>query len=179
MPEDPTGLPAATLRRYRIALLLFIAGLVASGLTAFPLLIELRAVARALYIGDPAAISATAGFRSWIALVLQGLESVHARYPFIAYGTDWLAFGHLAIALFFIRPLFRPLECDWVLRTGLCLCAGVIPLALIAGAVRGIPIWWRLIDCSFGVLGAIPLWYCRHLTRTAAVATTARPGPRP
>jgi hypothetical protein len=28
---------------------------------------------------------------------------------------------------------------------------------MIAGAVRGIPLGWRVIDCSFGVLGAAPL----------------------
>jgi hypothetical protein len=37
----------------------------------------------------------------------------------------------------------------------------VIPWALIFGAVRGIPFWWRLIDCSFGIFGFIPLWFCR------------------
>ena len=37
---------------------------------------------------------------------------------------------------------------------------GVLPLALIAGAVRGIPLQWRLIDCSFGVLGFALLYYC-------------------
>jgi hypothetical protein len=38
----------------------------------------------------------------------------------------------------------------------------VIPYALGFGALRGIPFWWRLIDCSYGVFGAIPLWYCRQ-----------------
>jgi hypothetical protein len=36
----------------------------------------------------------------------------------------------------------------------------VFPLAFIAGAVRGIPMYWRLIDCSFGVAGLIPLSAC-------------------
>ncbi|MFO1513591.1 MAG: hypothetical protein U1F83_11850 [Verrucomicrobiota bacterium] len=38
----------------------------------------------------------------------------------------------------------------------------VLPFALVFGAVRGIPFWWRLIDCSFGVLGFIPLCVCRQ-----------------
>jgi len=76
-----------------------------------------------------------------------------------------LAFGHLSIAVFFIRPLFKPLESDWVLQSGLVCCAGVIPLALIAGQIRGIPLYWELIDCSFGFFGAIPLLYCLKLTR--------------
>jgi len=39
-------------------------------------------------------------------------------------------------------------------------CAGVAPLALIAGYVRGIPFYWRLIDWSFGVFGVVPLLLC-------------------
>jgi hypothetical protein len=36
--------------------------------------------------------------------------------------------------------------------------AGIFFLALIAGPIRGIPFYWRLIDCSFGVAcGAILL----------------------
>jgi hypothetical protein len=31
----------------------------------------------------------------------------------------------------------------------------------VAGAVRGIPFYWRLIDCSFGVGGALLLLPCR------------------
>jgi len=48
---------------------------------------------------------------------------------------------------------------------GLIACAMVIPWAFVFGAVRGIPIWWRLIDCSFGVFGAVPLWWCRKWVR--------------
>jgi Na+/melibiose symporter-like transporter len=39
-------------------------------------------------------------------------------------------------------------------------CAMVVPLALIAGAIRGIPLGWRMIDCSFGVFGIVPLAIC-------------------
>jgi hypothetical protein len=41
---------------------------------------------------------------------------------------------------------------------------GVIPLALICGAVRHIPLGWQLMDCAFGVFGALPLLYCLRLT---------------
>jgi hypothetical protein len=57
-----------------------------------------------------------------------------------------------------------------VLRVGLVACAGVIPLALICGPIRGIPFYWRLIDCSFGVFGALPLLYCLSLTRRMRAA---------
>lgn len=83
----------------------------------------------------------------------------------LACGTDWLAFAHLAIAVFFIGPLLDPVRNRWVITAGLICCAAVIPMALIAGSIRAIPISWRLIDCSFGILGAVPLLYCRRLLR--------------
>ena len=42
-------------------------------------------------------------------------------------------------------------------------CVLVIPLALTCGALRGIPWFWRLIDCSFGVFGLIPLALARQM----------------
>jgi len=33
----------------------------------------------------------------------------------------------------------------------------VLPLALIAGHFRGIPFFHQWIDCSFGIIGLIPL----------------------
>jgi hypothetical protein len=153
--------------RYRLSLGLFIVGLILSGVTAFPLLTELRLLASCLGVTNAADYAQLTGLSHWIARVLHALEYNQAHFPFLAYGTDWLAFGHLCIAVFFIRPLFTPLESDWVLKCGLICCAAVIPLAFIAGHVRGIPIYWRLIDCSFGIVGALPLWYCLTLTRQA------------
>ena len=69
------------------------------------------------------------------------------------------------IAMFFIGPFRDPVRNAWVLRCGLVACAGVIPLALICGHIRGIPLQWRLIDCSFGIIGAIPLLYCLSLIK--------------
>ncbi len=153
------------LSRYRLSLGCFIVGLVLSGLTAFPLLTEVRLLANLLGIDNAADYLHLTGLQHWIARVLFALEQNQQSFPFLAYGTDWLAFGHLCIAVFFVRPWFKPLESDWVLKCGLVCCAAVIPTALIAGQVRGIPLYWRLIDSSFGVIGAVPLLYCLSLTR--------------
>lgn len=153
---------------YRISLGLFIAGLIVSGLTAFPLLAELSLLCRWLGIDDPAAYEKLSGLRGWIAFVFFGLQKTYATFPFIGYGTDWLAFGHLIIAMFFIGPFRDPVRNAWVLRAGLVACAAVIPLALICGAIREIPLAWRLLDCSFGLIGAIPLLYCLQLTKRIA-----------
>ena len=111
------------LLRYRLSLGLFIIGLILSGVTAFPLLTELRILRRLFGITDPAAYQTLTGLPHWLAFVLFGLEQTYAKFPFIGYGTDWLAFGHLCIAVFFIRPWFKPLESDWVLKCGLVCCA--------------------------------------------------------
>ena len=148
--------------RFRVALSLFIAGLVLSGVTAFPLLHELRLLAHLL--GADSTATAT-GLTFWILTVRNGLENTYAAYPWIAYGTDWLAFGHLVIAGFFISPLIHPATSRATLYTGIVACVAVIPLALICGPIRGIPLYWRLIDCSFGVIGIVPLLYCLALLK--------------
>lgn len=162
------------LRRYHLVLGLFIIGLILSGLTAFPLLYELRLMASWLGIHHHADYASHSGLSFWIGYVWHGLEVTQAQFPFVAYGTDWLSFGHLTIAVFFIAGPWRdPLPNSWVLKVGLFACAAVFPLALICGAVRGIPLYWRLVDCSFGLFGALPLLYCLHLVRQMSAGTSS------
>lgn len=151
------------IRRFRVVLSLFIFGLVLSGITAFPLLYELRLLDRYFGSAGDFAASTPDGLNLWISTVRQGLEATYVAYPWMAYGTDWLAFGHFVIAMFFIGPLLDPVSNRWVLIVGIIACFAVIPLALIAGTIRQIPFYWSLIDCSFGVIGVIPLIYCLHL----------------
>lgn len=98
----------------------------------------------------------------WIERVSEGLSATNIRYPFLAYDTDWLAFAHLVIAVAFIGPYLDPVRNKWIISFGLIACAGVLPLALIAGHFRGIPLPWRFVDCSFGVFGSAPLLLCRR-----------------
>jgi hypothetical protein len=151
-------------RRVRILLGIVICGLVLSGVTAFPLESELRWLTEALEIGD-APSPADGPLDSWLRTVRDALIDTNARYRFLAYGTDWLAFAHLGIAVFFVGPLVDPPRNIWVIVAGLIACVGVVLLALIAGAIRGIPFFWRLIDCSFGLFCAIPLTLAWHWTR--------------
>lgn len=156
---------SSALRRCRWALGIFIVGLVVSGVTAFPLAAEMNVLATLVSPGGTFHAFAPAGLQQWILHVRDGLAETYARYPWIGYGTDWLALGHLVIALFFIEPWRDPVRNAWVLRVGLIACALVIPLALVAGPLRGIPFYWRLIDCSFGVIGALPLLYALRCVR--------------
>lgn len=150
---------ARDLRTVRFWLIVFIVGLVLSGVTAFPLQTETALLVRiSAALGIPEHLPA---LRAWFSRVADALADTNAHYPFLAYGTDWLAFGHLVIAVAFIGPLIDPVRNKWFITFGLIACAGVLPLALIAGPIRGIPLYWRMIDCSFGIFGCIPLLVCR------------------
>jgi hypothetical protein len=150
------------LRRIRFWLAVFIAGLVLSGVTAFPLQTEVGWLTSILNTDALRPIAESTHLLRWVERVNDALTATNARYPFLAYGTDWLAFGHLVIAVAFLGPYIDPVRNKWFITFGLIACAGVIPLALIAGEIRGIPLPWRLVDCSFGVVGSVPLLFCRQ-----------------
>jgi hypothetical protein len=169
---------ARLLRRLRWMIGIFIVGLVVSGVTAFPLLAELEQIARVRGIQGLAPAGAANGFDYWILTVRDGLRESYLNYPWLAYGTDWLAFAHLIIAIFFLGPFLDPVRNVWVLQAGLIACVLVIPLALIAGTARQIPLGWQLIDCSFGVFGTIPLIVALRWTRALADLRST-PGNRP
>lgn len=155
--------PPDHVRRIRFWLATVIAGLFFSGITAFPLQTELGWLMSSLQADWLQPVAKSIHLLPWVERVYAGLIATNANYPFLAYGTDWLAFAHLVIAVAFIGPYIDPVRNKWVITFGLIACAGVIPLALIAGDIRGIPFSWRLIDCSFGVFGSIPLLLCRRL----------------
>jgi hypothetical protein len=150
--------------RCRVKLLtwFFITALVFSGATAIPLEWELGVGARFLGVDGKTSAEVTSGTGHWVLKVSEGLQDTNEKYPFMAYGTDWLAFGHFAIAVAFLGALRDPVRNRWLFQFGMIACVLVVPYAFVFGGVRGIPIYWRLIDCSFGVFGLIPLWLCNR-----------------
>lgn len=154
------------LRRIRVLLLLVMFGLFIAGITAFPLLIELNWLSQ-LLVGPGGSLNPDhhEGILRWILTVRAGLESTYAAYPWVAYGTDWLAFGHLMIMLFFILPFQDPVRYEGVLWVGIWASLLVFPLAFICGPLRGIPWYWQLIDCSFGLICILPLGLAIRDTR--------------
>ncbi len=184
--NDATDNDRTALRRVRRLLWLFVVCLVLSGLTAFPLESETRWLAD-LAAGPGAPVTDRfPTLLEWILRVRDGIAETNARYPFLAYGTDWLAFAHLVIAAAFVGPLKDPVRNVWVIRWAVLACAGIIPLALICGPLRGIPLYWRFVDMSFGVIGVVPLLMVLRalrplVERAEAAARVARlpEGPRP
>src|ERR1700761_6325279 len=130
----------------------FMIALMLSGATAFALETELNWLVSVWPTGN--------AIYPWLLRVDNAIKDTNAHYPFMAYGYDWLAFAHLVIAMAFIGVLRDPGRNKWGIEFGMLACLAGFPLAFIAGAVRGIPVYWRLIDCSFGVIGLIPLALC-------------------
>ncbi|MFI8522077.1 hypothetical protein ACIGEZ_30310 [Streptomyces sp. NPDC085481] len=182
--SDTNG-PRALLKRIRVWLVVFIVCLVLSGATAFPLVTELRLVDEALGSWASPLGETFPGLAEWIARVRTGVEGADARAPYLLYGTDWLAFAHLVIAVAFYGPYRDPVRNIWVIDFGMIACAGIIPLALVCGPIRGIPFWWSVIDMSFGVIGILPLLAVRRLIKRlealqaapALTSTAARTSP--
>jgi hypothetical protein len=145
------------LQKIRVLIVLFMGGLFLSGLTAFPIETQLN-IAHDFIQQE----QWSNGFTRWLENVYVGVHETNSRYPFISYGTDWLAFAHLVIAVVFIGPLRDPVRNIWVIQFGIIACIAIFPLAL---EIRGIPMFWRLIDCSFGVVGGFLLLRCHKITR--------------
>ena len=141
------------MNRVRFWLILFLAGLVLSGVTAFPLETETRLLANVVGSTGPDFLL------GWVDRVRDGVAATNRAYPFLAYGTDWLGFAHLVIAVAFWGAIKDPVRNVWVVQFGMIACVAVVPLALIAGPIRGIPWGWQLVDMSFGVVGIVPLLF--------------------
>lgn len=152
-------------RRIKAVTWFFILGLVLSGATAIPLHWELDLLAHWFGITGQTSTTTNSELARWLLVARETLQDVSVKHPLLFYGTDWLAFGHFVIAIAFVGALRNPVRNRWLFDFGLIACVLVIPYALVFGAIRGIPFWWRLIDCSFGVFGSVPLWLCRKWTK--------------
>ncbi len=146
--------------RIRAWTIFFMVGLVLSGVTAIPIATEVQLATSALGEDLSAGGRLPASVAVWLRTVRDAVETADARAPLLFYGTDWLAFGHVAIAIAFIGALRDPVRNRWLFRFGMIACALVLPWAIVFGHLRGIPPWWRAIDSAFGVLGFMPMWLC-------------------
>jgi hypothetical protein len=145
--EKTKSIENKLLKSIRRTTAVFIICLVLSGITAFPLVTETHWMMRHL--------SLFPGFlQSWI---IQVSDAVQQTPGIVLYGTDWLAFAHIIIALFFVGVYRDPVRNQFTIVVGMIACCAVFPLAFTCGPVRGIPFFHQLIDCGFGVIGLIPL----------------------
>lgn len=149
-----------TRKKIRLMLGGFIILLLLSGITAFPIRTEIQFLMNHLN-------SFPSFLQDWIKTVNDSLASIP---DIVLYGTDWLAFGHIIIALFFIPVFIDPVKYKINCIIGIIACAGVFPLAFICGAIRGIPFFHQLIDCSFGLIGGCFLYYIYFQTKKLEIS---------
>ncbi|MBC8047927.1 MAG: hypothetical protein H7Y00_14110 [Fimbriimonadaceae bacterium] len=145
-------------KQVRCWVILFIIALALSGITAIPLKGELA------YLMNQKEFF-TEAMNGWIERVYTGITETDAAYPFIAYGTDWLAFAHVVIALLFIGVLKDPVKNKWIIDWAIMCCILILPVAFIFGPIRDIPMFHILLDCSFGIVGIIPLMIVKNKIR--------------
>ena len=160
--------------KIKIWLYIFIAGLFLSGITAFPLEWQMGLLHDYVGIGSPLK-DYFPNLSEWITKIYFALHNTYSQYPFIAYGTDWLGFAHIILGILFIGPLRDPIKNIWVIEFGIICCILVIPFAAIFGEIRGIPIFWRLVDSSFGAIGIIPLMIVYKKVKSLPNALMANP----
>ena len=140
------------IREIRRWIFFFIVVLFLSGVSAIPVEQELSFIIKHFPFDGT--------IKGWFEEVLIGVQHTGKDYPFLFYGYDWLAFAHFVLAILFIGPFRNPVKNKWVIEFGIIACILIIPFALIAGHFRGMPFWWRIIDCLFGVIGLVPLIIC-------------------
>ena len=149
------------LARIRYTIIFFMTALVLSGVTAFPLETEMSwLLSHRNHLPQDLAV--------FISHVYDALHYTNQHYPMLAYGYDWLAFAHIVIAMAFIGPLRDPVKNKWIIDWAILSCIAVLPLAFICGPIRSIPMFHILIDCSFGIIGLIPLLICRKWIKQLA-----------
>jgi hypothetical protein len=124
-----------------------------SGITAFPIQIEIDFLLDNINLFPGT-------FKVWI---LRLYHTIHSTPEIMFYGTDWLAFAHIVISLFFIPVYFDPIKHKVNLYIGMIACILIFPLAFICGPIRNIPFFHQLIDCSFGLIGILYLSFILKL----------------
>jgi len=139
--------------RIRITIIITIIGLLLNGISAVPLRTELD-----ILLSRPDTLP---GFlRDWWNYVSTGVYETSAKYNFMRYGFDWLAFAHLLIAIAFIGPLRDPVKNQWVVQWGMIAALMSVIMALGWERIRNIPLWWSCIDACIGLIAFVVLWLC-------------------
>ena len=62
----------------------------------------------------------------------------------------------------FIGAWKDPVRNRWLFQFALLAGVLVVPWAMVFGALRGIPLWWRCIDSLFGIGAIVPAWWCHR-----------------
>jgi hypothetical protein len=159
MPEDKQ------LFKIRLMMSIVIAGMLITAIAAFPIVTNIQLLNQVVGKGT-AMGNFLPPLGEWITYTSSTVADLDREHPFLFYASDWMVFAHLIIAIVFIGPWRDPKKNIWVMEWGMIACLAIIPTAMIAGEIREIPFFWRLVDCMFGIICIIPLYLARRWTLT-------------
>jgi hypothetical protein len=147
--------------KIRLMLTVVIAGLLITTIAAFPIVTNIQLLEQV--VGEGSAIgNFLPPLGEWITYASSTVAELDRQHPFLFCASDWMVFAHMVIAIVFIGPWRDPVKNIWVIEWGMIACIAIIPTALIAGEIRDIPFFWRLVDSMFGILCIIPLSISRE-----------------
>lgn len=153
-----------TLRKIQIYLFLFFLGILFGLQTVVFVEIETDFLAR--HFGQGSFIEDMLPYvSSWIEKMNHDVTQTYERYPVMAYCMDWLSYACLVFALFIIGAIKNPVKNIWIIQAYMIACILAAILPFMVGPFRGIPLFWRFIDGSFGAIGFILLIIPYHLIK--------------
>lgn len=151
---------ASKLKKIRLVMGLAIAGMITTVIISFPIVTHVGVLVEWAGSGSKLG-SKFPAVGQWVDHVYAGVSQTDQTYPFLFYMSDWLVFAHVVIAIFFVGAYRDPVRNIWIIEASLIACVLVVFFAAIAGETRGIPVFWRIADASFGVICFTPLWFAR------------------
>jgi hypothetical protein len=149
--------PDSTLKWIRIYLIVFALGLLFALHTVVVVQPETGLFVR--YLGHGTFMDSVLPFVSdWVEHLHLAISDTYQKYPVIAYCMDWLSFACIVFLIFIYGAIRDPVRNVWIIQSFMTACVLAFLLPFVVGPFREIPIFWRLIDCSFGFFGFLWLW---------------------
>jgi len=142
------------LRRARLMLAIVAGGLLVSGVTIWPASWELETLVDVVWGPGPA----SGVMHGFILRVIEAIEQVGAKHPFLFYAGDWLVFAMIVLAILFYGARRDPVRNVWIVQCGLIMCVLVPVLAGVCVPLRGLPAGWFWVDTAFAPAAGLPLW---------------------
>jgi len=163
--------PNKTLKQIRFWLILFFLGILFGLHTV--VFAEVETAFFAKHLGRGAAMETTLPVVSdWIEQLHVSVSETYEKHPAIAYCMDWLSYACIVFAIFIIGAIKDPVRNIWIIQVYMIACVLAFLLPFIVGPMRQIPVFWRFLDCSFGLIGFIILWIAYQLTKKLQTAQT-------
>ncbi|MCF7955562.1 MAG: hypothetical protein K9M75_07160 [Phycisphaerae bacterium] len=160
-----------TLKKIRRYLIIFFLGILFSLHTV--LFVEVETAFLVKHLGHGTSMEQKLPFVSaWIENLYTSVKETYTNYPVIAYCMDWLSYACVVFAIFMIGAIKDPVKNIWIIQTYMLACLLAAALPFIAGPFREIPIFWRCLDGSFGLIGFFVLLMPYKLTKSLSSSQT-------